>query len=85
MVNKKYITIPRLAELLGISRTEESKKVVKGQIPATKIGKNYAISSRDVARILGKEITAKDKSQIEKAVKKTVKEYGEVLRWLSKE
>jgi len=38
-----------------------------------------------VAHILGKKLTAKDKGQIEKAVKKVVKEYGEVLRKLGTE
>jgi hypothetical protein len=38
-----------------------------------------------VAHILGKQPTAKEKGQIEKAVKKVVKEYGDVLRRLGEE
>ena len=85
MVNEKYITIPQLAKLLGLSRIEVYRKVRKGQIPAIRIGRNYAISDRDVARILGKEMSVKDKKQVSLAVKKAVKEYGEVLKRLSKE
>lgn len=85
MVKKKYITIPQLAKLLGLSRVEVYRKVKKGQIPATKIGRVYAISDRDIASILGKKMTAKEKKRVDAAVKKTVQEYGEVLKWLGAE
>ena len=85
MVNEKYITIPQLAELLGLSRIEVYRRVRKGQIKAEKIGRMYVIKDKEVAHILGKKLTAKDKSQIEKAVKQAVKEYGEVLRKLGEE
>ncbi len=85
MVNQKYITIPQLAKLLGLSRIEVYRKVRKGQIKAEKIGHIYVIKDKEVAYILGKKLTAKDKGQIEKAVKKAVKEYGEVLRKLGEE
>jgi len=82
MVNEKYITIPQLAELLGLSRIEVYRRVRKGRIKAEKIGRMYVIEDKEVSHILGKKLTAKDKGQIEKAVKKAVKEYGEVLRKL---
>ena len=85
MVNEKYITIPQLAELLGLSRIEVYRRVRKGQIKAEKIGRMYVIRDTEVAHILGKKLTAKDKGQIEKAVKKAVKEYGDVLRKLGEE
>ena len=85
MVNKKYITIPQLAKLLGVTREAVYKRVKKGQIPATRVGRNYIISEPVVQRILGKKLTESDKSQIEKAVTKTVQEFGDVLKWLSKE
>ena len=85
MVKEKYITIPQLAKLMGLSRIEVYRKVRKGQIKAEKIGNMYVITDKEVAYILGEKTTAKDKSRIEKAVKKTVKEYGEVLRKLGKE
>ena len=85
MFNEKYITIPQLADLLGLSRIEVYRRVRKGQIKAEKIGRMYVIKDKEVAHILGKKLTAKDKSQIEKAVKQAVKEYGEVLRKLGAE
>ena len=85
MVNEKYITIPQLAELLGLSRIEVYRRVRKGRIKAEKIGRMYVIKDKEVTNILGKKPTAKDKGQIEKAVKKAVKEYGEVLRKLGEQ
>ncbi len=85
MVKKEYITVPQLAKLLGISRIAAYKKVKSGQIPAEKIGRNYAISKSDVARSLTGKMTGKSKKQIDSAVRKTVREYGKALKWLGKE
>jgi len=85
MVKQKYITIPQLAKLLGLSRIEVYRKVRKSQIPAIRIGRNYAISDRDVAQILGKEMSGKDKKQVKIACKKAVRDYGKVLKKLSRE
>jgi len=85
MDKNKYITVPELAKLLGISRIAVYKKVKSGQIPAKKIGRNYAISKNDIARSLTGKMTSKSKNRIDKAVKKTVREYGDVLKWLGKE
>jgi excisionase family DNA binding protein len=81
----KYITIPELAKHLGISRIAVYRKVKKGQIPAKKIGRIYVISSRQVAKILGEELSEPQKRQIDRAVKKVVQEYGETLKWLGRE
>jgi excisionase family DNA binding protein len=85
MVKQEYITIPQLAKLLGLSRIEVYRKVRKGQIPAIKIGRVYAISDRDITYILGSKISNKAKKRVDSAVRKTVREYGEVLKKLGKE
>ena len=85
MDENKYITIPQLAKILGISRVAVYKKVKKGQIKAVKAGRNYAIARKYVANILGKTLGEQEKRELDKAVKKTVKEYGEVLRLLGRE
>lgn len=83
MTKEKYITIPRLAELLGVSRISIYKRVKKGQIPAIRIGRNYAIADQTIAQVLGEELSGKGKRQIDAAIKKTVEQYGGVLRELS--
>jgi excisionase family DNA binding protein len=85
MEDKEYYTIPELAKILGISRIAVYKKVKKGEIKAKKVGRIYAIPKKYVASVLGKELSKKEKKEIEEAVKKTVKEYGEVLKLLGQE
>ena len=57
MAKVKYITIPELAKILGVSRIAIYNRVKKGQIPATKIGRIYVITDQTIADILGKEVT----------------------------
>ena len=84
-MDRDFITIPQLAKILGISRIAVYKKVKSGKIRAKKIGKMYLIPKAYVEDILGKSLKEGDKNEIEKAVQKTVDEYGEVLRMLGKE
>ena len=83
--DQKYITIPRLAELLGVSRIAVYRRVKKGEIPAMRIGRTYVITDRTVNKILTAGLTEKGKRRIEAAVRKTVSEYGEVLKKLGRE
>ncbi len=84
-----YISVAELAQLLGISRVAVFKRIKKGEIKAEKIGRSYAISRSEVNDIIqagdGKKLTTAQKEMIEKAVGKTIKEYGETLRLLGKE
>ncbi len=82
MTKEKYITIPQLAKLLGVSRISIYKKVKKGQIPAIRIGRNYAITDQTISQVLGAELSGNEKRQIDAAINKTVEQYGEVLREL---
>jgi excisionase family DNA binding protein len=85
MKEKEYISIPEFARILGISRVAVYKKIKKGQIEARKIGRNYAIPRRYVSVIRGRTLSGKDKEIIDKAVRKTFKEYAEVLKLLGRE
>jgi excisionase family DNA binding protein len=85
MNEEKFVTIPQLAKILGLSRIAVYKKVKKGDIKAIRIGRNYAISKKYIDDIIGKTLDNKRKKEIDKAVKKTVKEYGEVLKLLGRE
>ena len=85
MKSDKYLTIRELADILGISRIAVYKRVKKGRIKAVRIGRNYAIPKKYVAFILGKALNSKNKKEIDKAIKRTIKEYGEVLKLLGRE
>jgi excisionase family DNA binding protein len=85
MINENYLTIPQLAQLLGVSRIAIYKRVKKGQIPAIKIGRMYVITDKTIASILGNEVTETGKRRIDAAIHRTVREYGEVLNKLGRE
>jgi excisionase family DNA binding protein len=85
MKSQEYITIAQLAKVLGITRIAVYKKVKKGQVPAQKIGKMYVIPKKYIDEILGKTLSESEKKEIDAAVKKTVTDYGEVLKLLGKE
>ncbi|HOE13938.1 MAG TPA: helix-turn-helix domain-containing protein [Candidatus Saccharicenans sp.] len=85
MEKNEFMTIPQLARLLGLSRIAVYNKVKSGEIKAVRIGRTYAINTKDIADILGKTLTKKSKEEIDQAIKKTIDEYGEVLRLLGQE
>jgi len=85
MKRAEFISISELAKILGISRIAVYKKVKKGQIVAVKIGRMYAIPKEKISEILGNALGEDEKKMIDAAVKKTVKEYGEVLKKLGRE
>ncbi len=85
MTEKEFLSVPEFAKVLGISRIAVYKRIKKGQIKAVKIGKNYAIPMKYLTDITGTTLSAGDKEMIDKAVKKTFEEYGEVLKLLGRE
>ena len=85
MKQERYISIPELAKLLGISRIAVYYQVKAGKIKAVRIGRNYAIPAKYLDEILGHELKEPDKQKIKQAVKRTVQEYGDVLKRLGKE
>jgi excisionase family DNA binding protein len=83
--NKEFLTVSELARLLGISRTAVFKKIKAGLINAKKFKNKYLIPADEVLKIQGKVLTAQQKRLIELAVKKVMKEYGDVILKLGSE
>jgi len=83
--NKEFLTVSELARLLGISRTAVFKKIKAGLINAKKFKNKYLISADEVLKIQGKILTPQQKRLIELAVKKVMKEYGDVILKLGSE
>jgi len=82
MKNKIFLSTTELSKILGISRISVYRKIKKGEIKAMRVGRNFVIDRKDLGGILDEELTDKEKVKIEKAVKKTVEEYGETLKLL---
>ena len=85
MENKYFITVAELAKILNISRIAVFKKIKKGQIKASKVGRAYVIDKKDLPFISAKALSAQQKQKIDQAVAKTVREYGETLKLLGRE
>ncbi len=85
MVNRELITTTELAKILGISRIAVFKRIKRGQIKAIRVGRNFVIPKDSLPEILGQVLSKKNKTEIETAVKKTVREYGQTLRLLGNE
>ena len=85
MPREDSLTVPQLARRLGISRVAAWNKVRKGQIPATRVGRQYVISARDARIAAGEELSPERKKWLEAAVDRVIREYGPVLKRLSRE
>ncbi len=85
----QFVSASEMAKLLGISRVAVFKKIKKGEIPAQRIGRFWFVAKHDADEIASGKFTAiltdENKNIVEKAVKKTVDEYGQTLRLLGKE
>ncbi|MBE0426563.1 MAG: helix-turn-helix domain-containing protein [Nitrospirae bacterium] len=85
MSKSEYISLSEFAKILGISRIAVYKKIKKGQIKSVRIGRSFAIPRKYLNDIMGRTLSEKDKKIIDEAVKKTFKEYGELLKLLGRE
>jgi len=80
--DKKFYSVPEIAKILGVSRIAIFKKIKKGEIKAEKIGRSYAIEAGELAHIFGLKIRTEDKKELDKAIARVFKDYGETLRLL---
>ncbi|MBI2104820.1 MAG: helix-turn-helix domain-containing protein [Candidatus Omnitrophica bacterium] len=83
-IQEEYLTVPQVAELLKISKVAVYKRIKIGTLVAVRMGRNYLVP-KDQANPLQRPLTEADKRQVEKHVKKTFRDYGDVLKWLAKE
>ncbi len=84
-MDKKLLSTNEVSKILGISRQAVFKKIKTGQIKARKIGRNFFIDDKNLLEILDVSLSEKRKTEIEKAVDKTIREYGETLKLLGRE
>lgn len=86
---KEYYSIAQVAKLAGVTRMTVYNWIKRGKIKAVKVGRAYAIPARSVKNYIvdieGKPLTESEKKKIERSVNRTIKEYGDVLKWLGNE
>lgn len=84
-MDKGHLSTAEVAKLLGVSRIAVFKKIKSGDIKARRVGRNFVIGKKSIPMLLGKVVVEAQKKEIEKAVEKTIKEYGQTLRLLGQE
>lgn len=82
MKEKEFFSTTELAKILGISRVAVFKRIKRGEIKATKVGRNFVINKKDIGNVFGQVLTQKEKKEIEAAIKKTIQDYGKTLELL---
>lgn len=83
MQDKPYFSTSEAAKILGVSRITVFNRIKKGQIKAQKIGRNYLIGKDQLPGQKGMPLSNADKNLINKAVDKTIREYGQTLKLLA--
>jgi len=76
------MSIPQLAAEMGVSRVTIYQRVRRGEIAATRVGRNYVISADTVREVLGLDTTPDRTRRVSRAVGRAVVEYGDLLKWL---
>lgn len=84
---KEYYTTVEVAKILGVSRVAILKRIKAGKLYATKIGRNYAIPADKIifpakGSHKNAELTLDEKTFLDRAVRKTINQYGETLKLL---
>ncbi len=80
-----FVSTAEAAKILGVSRVTVFNKIKSGKIEATKVGRNFVIRKIDVLKASGELLTSGQKRNINRAVEKATKQYGETFKRLGKE
>lgn len=82
---KEFYSTTEIAHILNISRISVFNRIKLGKIKATKTGRNFIISHDSLLEALGKKVGNIRREQIERAVDRAIKDYGETFKQLAKE
>lgn len=85
MKNNDFISIAELAKILGMTRMGVFKRIKSGKLRANKIGRSFYVARKDLPEVLGTVVGEQEKKNINEAVAKAVKQYGETFRLLGQE
>jgi len=85
MKNNDFVSIAELAKILNMTRMGVFKRIKSGKLKAKKIGRSFYIARKDLPEVLGTVVGDKEKKDINEAVTKAVKQYGETFRLLGQE
>lgn len=78
------LSLPQAARLMGYSRIEIFRKVKRGEIPAKRVGRGYFILRKNLGPIYA-PISKNASQTVDRAIAKTLRDFGETIRLLGKE
>ena len=84
-MSKELYSTSEVAKILRLSRISVFNRIKLGKIKAERIGRNYVITHKSVMEALGKSIGTEKKANIERAIDKAIREYGETFKLLGRE
>lgn len=79
---EKLISVQEAAKILGVSKVAVIKQINAGKLKAVKVGNTFVIDRDEFTVIGDRDVSDGQKHSIEKAVQKTIADYGETLRLL---
>ncbi len=83
---KNYFSTSEIANILNVTRVTVFRWIKDGIITADKIGRNYAISHKELMKhVETRPINEEDKIEVKHLVEKVIKDYGETIRMLGRE
>lgn len=84
-MEKKYFSTVEVGKILGISREAVLKRVKTGTLKSERFGRNFMIPRSEMESLVDGVLDEGRKKEIQEAVKRVVKEYGQTLKLLGKE
>lgn len=78
------LTIQEAAEKMGYTRQHVLRLVKSGQIKAERVGRGFIVEGKTLPSLFS-DISKEEKKEVDQAVNKVFKHYGEALKKLSKE
>ena len=84
-MQKEYLSTAEAAKILGISTVAVWKRIKEGKLKADRFGRNFMIPKSEMEALVDGVLDEVRKKEIQEAVKRVVKEYGQTLKLLGKE
>lgn len=82
--SRKFLTVSEVSKKIGLSRMQVIRKIRSGEIRAERVGRSYIVPEEGLPGIYRK-ISQAERDRVTEAVRRVLKEYGDVIRRLGRE
>ena len=81
-VKKGFYSVVEAARIMGISREAVLKKIHRGDIEATKVGRAFVIPGEGFLAVAGQPLSERQHALLDRAVSRVIRDYGPALKQL---